>query len=306
MEQIIQKNNLPPIPNCKIYGADLKTNPEQDAITKCLNNESLSPNEENILKEAINFYKIVFPSLKAINLSKISYEEVEELKKYLNSVFNFNIMVFNDVHFEVVFRISIVKESFREKGKVRHPKYLRYPDLKIVKESKLYNRANTSDATVFYASFYENVALKETKPKKGDKIILSIWKNITGKPFNSYPITNSSINNDGIKKANNAFQKMKDSSHPLFAEIMDLNLAFLASEFVKSLPVVNPNRTEYLYSAYFSDKLLSPLREDDPVPNYDFIIYPSVAWNHQHENIAMTTNALDTKMKLVQATEYVV
>ena len=66
----------------------------------------------------------------------------------------------------------------------------------------------------------------------------------------------------------------------------------------------NANRLEYLYSAYFADRLLSPLREGDPTPNYDFIIYPSVAWEHKHENVAMTPDALENKMKLIHAIEY--
>ncbi|MBA3680491.1 MAG: hypothetical protein H0W73_04910 [Bacteroidetes bacterium] len=304
LEEVMQKYNLPPVPACKIYHADMQTNPEQDVILKCINPEKITPEEEEVLKDAVTFYKEAFPALKAINLSVLSFEDAENLKKYLEAVFNFNLMVFNNIHFEVVFRISIVKDSFREKGKVRDPKFLRYPDLKIVQDSRLYNRANTCDTTVFYASFLENVALRETKPEKGQTIILSIWKNKTGKPFNSYPITNAKIKNEGIEKANKAFEETKTMNHPLFAEIMDLNLAFLASEFVKECPINNPNRLEYFYSAFFADRILSPLREDDPIADYDFIIYPSVAWKHREENIAMTTTALNNKMLLVQAKEF--
>jgi hypothetical protein len=304
LEEIIQKFNLPPIPACKIYHANLQTNPEQDAILKCISHKALTAEDEMHLKEAIEFYKAVFPALQAIPLSEISLQDSEDLKKYLEAVFNFNLMVTNDIHFEVIFRVSVIKDSFLEKGKVRSPKYLRYPDLDIIKKAGIYNRANSFNATVFYASFHEHVALRETKPEKGQRIIISVWKNITGKPFNSYPITNASIQNEGVQKATKAFKETKAANHPLFAEIMDLILAFLASEFVKDVPINHPNRLEYFYSAFFADRLLSPLRADDPSPNYDFIIYPSVAWKHQHENVAMTKDSLDAKMKIIHAIEY--
>ena len=303
VKQVIHKYGLPEVPPCKIYHSNMQTNPEQDAILKCLELKTLSTEEESNLKEAISFYKEVFPALQAIELSTLTYEEAEEIKQYLSKVINFNLMVFNDVNFEVIFRISIIKESFRIKGKVRDPKYLRYPDLNIIKESKVYNRANTCDTTVFYASFLENVALRETKPQKGQKIILSIWKNKTGKPFSSYPITNASVNNQWIQKSTKAFKETKEANHPLFAEIMDLNLSFLASEFIKDCRITNQYRLEYLYSAYFAERILSPLREDDPVADFDFIIYPSVAWKHREENIAMTTTAF-SRLELVLAKEY--
>lgn len=302
MNATVTKYNLPPIPVCKIFTSEVTS--EQEALVKCMSRKTLNDNDVIALKDAITFYKQLFPLLKAIDLSIISLEEAEDLKKYLGVVFNFNLMVSNDINFEFVFRISIIKDSFREKGKVRTPTYLKYPPLSLVKKVGVYNRANTNNKTVFYASFLEHVALRETKPQKGDKIILSVWKNITGKSFNSYPISNSAVANEGVQKATKAFQETKETIHPLMGEIMDLHFSFLASEFVKNSPIVNPKRLEYLYSAYFADRLLAPLKEGDPSPRYDFIIYPSVAWKHQHENIAMTDEALDTKMRIIHAVEY--
>ena len=40
----------------------------------------------------------------------------------------------------------------------------------------------------------------------------------------------------------NAFLKMKENVHPLLAEILDLNLSFLASEFVKEVEAKNKHR----------------------------------------------------------------
>lgn len=296
--------DLPDIPNSKKYIDDMT--PEQHAMLKCINKEKLTNEDEAILQESIDFYKKVFPKLKEIDLKIITKEQSSDLAKYLDNVFNFKIYVSNNIHFEILFRVSFVRENFKEKGKVRNPSYLKYPSLQIVKNSGIYNRANTDNKTVFYASFFENVAIRETKPQVGDRIIISIWKNISGKPFNSYPITNSSIVNESVQKATKAFKETKDVNNPLFGEILDINLAFLASEFVKETEIKSKERFEYFYSAYFADRILSPFREGDPTPNIDCIIYPSVAWKHQHENLAVIPESVDKKLRLIKAIEYIV
>ena len=116
--------------------------------------------------------------MKAIPLSEITDEDLEELKTYLSSVFNFKIIIQNDINFEYLFRVTPVNESFVEKGKVRTPKYLTYPPLDIVKKMGKYNRANSPEKTVFYASFFENVALRETKPEKDSTLLFLHGKTI--------------------------------------------------------------------------------------------------------------------------------
>jgi len=294
--------DLPDTPKSKRYVDDMT--PEQKVIMKCINQEKLTNVDESVLQESIDFYKKVFPKLNEINLKVISKENVSELKDYLDKIFNFNITISNDIHFEILFRVSFIKPEFTEKGKVRNPKFLKHPPIEVVEEMGVYNRANSDKKTVFYGSFYENVALRETKPNVGDKIIISTWRNISGRPFNSYPITNSEINNEGVQKATKAFKETKEVNNPLFGEIMDLTLGFLASEFVKDAEVKNEKRFEYLFSAYFADKILTPFIEGDPTPNLDFIIYPSVAWKHEHENVAITPNAVENKLKLIKLIEY--
>lgn len=294
--------DLIPIPKFKLF--EDKFTQEQYAIDKCINNQTVTSDEENILKDAIRFYKDVFPRLKKIDLSIITDDQVQELKQYLDQIFNFNIIIQNDIDFKFIFRVSFVNDKFIEKGKVRNPKFLTHPSLEIVKEKGVYNRANTCEKTVFYGSFYENVAIRETKPKVGDKIIISTWKNITGKSFNSYPIANSTIKNIGANKANDALKRMTESKHPLFKELINLNIDFLSSEFVKDGIIKSPKRYEYLYSAYFADKILDPFIETDTITNYDFIIYPSVAWKHKHENVAIIPDSVKNKLKLIKAVEY--
>jgi hypothetical protein len=294
--------SLPSIPLAKEY-ID-KMTPEQKVLTKCINSIELDNDDENTLRECIAFYKGVFPLLKSIDLASLNEDQINILESYLNQVFSFEITVTNLVDFNLLFRVSVISESFLEKGKVRTPKYLTYPPLEIVKSNGVYNRANSFSRTVFYASFYENVALRETKLKVGDRIIISTWRNITNLPFNSYAIANSNVNNEGVSKATQSLLELREKLHPLFAELMNIVLAFLASEFVKEIEFKSAKKYEYLYSAYFSEKILSLHSEENPEASIDFIIYPSVAWKHVHDNVAVHPDSVDRKLKLIQVREF--
>ncbi len=293
---------LPEIPQVKNY-VNGKTI-EQSVLIKCINKIELDNSDESTLRECIGFYKEVFPLLKSIDLANLNDDQISILKSYLNQVFSFEITVTNPIDFKHLFRVSIVRDSFLEKGKIRSPKYLTYPPLEIVKSNGVYNRANSFNKTVFYASFYKNVALRETKPKVGDRIIVSTWRNITGRPFNSYAIANSHVKNEGVSKAKQALQELGEKIHPLFAELINIVLDFLASEFVKEIDFKSAKKYEYLYSAYFSDKILSLYSEEHSEATIDFIIYPSVAWKHIHDNVAVHPNTVNRKLKLIEVKEF--
>jgi len=186
-----------------------------------------------------------------------------------------------------------VLDKFLCKGKVRNPKWIYNPPLIANQERGIYNRCNSPNGTAFYAAFYENVALRESKPKKNDIIILTEWKNKTGAPFITYPIGNSTItNNIGNTKATNAFEKSMENHHPLFKEHFKVVLEFLACEFVKEDEVNSDKKFEYLYSAFFSEHILKENNPKDPTSNIDFIIYPSVAYKHFEDNICLPERTL--------------
>ena len=300
---VIQKFNLPVIPACKICFSD-KNNPEIDAMFKCQNEESLTTKDEEALKEAIVFYRNLFSVLKAINLTTLMLDDAILLQKYLDQAIDFSLLVRNDATFNRIYRITLAENSFREKGKIRNTKYLKYPPVEVVKKAQRYNRSNTFNKTVFYAASNWHISLLEIKPQPGQKIIMSVWEPRTDELFNCYPISNTSINNDAVKEATEQFQLHKMTIHPLCAEILDMILAFLASEFVKDVKTINPNRLEYLYSAYFSDVILGPIISDDESAICDFIRYPSIAWNHKLDNIAMSPCCVDDKMIITHAVEY--
>ena len=61
---------LPEIPKVKSYIDDMTQ--EQKVLAKCVKNSELTEGEESTLIECIEFYKLVFPILKSIDLSLVS------------------------------------------------------------------------------------------------------------------------------------------------------------------------------------------------------------------------------------------
>jgi len=203
-----------------------------------------------------------------------------------------------------LFRVTVVREEFLDKGKVRDTKYLTHPPLEVIQKSGVYNRANSPNTTVFYASFNENVALRETKPPKGSRIIISKWKNKLNRKFISYPLMNNdTVKNEALEESTKAFKEAKKTMDEHMYKINDLLLRFLSSEFVKDTPIVNPKRYEYLYSSFFAEQVLKGKIFNDPAKETDLIVYPSVAYNHKEDNVAVSPRSMND-LKIVGATEF--
>ena len=282
---------FPQIPSAKIYQGEMT--PEQEVQMKLVHEQKLSDEDEAILKESILFYKEAYTYLKSVDLVNLTENDAEKLISFLNQVFNFEFKAQNVIRFHEVYRVSFVYEEFLEKGKVRNLSFLREPPLELVQKKGVYGRANSPQRTVFYAAANPLIAILETKPKVGDRIIIGKWGHDPSKPFVTYPIMNSKvIKSPSLDKARKAFMDRLTFNHPLFAEIMDLHMEFFSSEFVKDIPVSNPKKYEYLYSAYFADNVLNndfqPVAHPvEPLNHYDALIYPSIAIKHQEDNLAI-------------------
>lgn len=303
------KFNFPEAPSSKTYGD--KTTPEQDVIMKLVTQQKIDSNEEEILKEATKFYQEAFKNLKAINLSEIEEEDLEEIFSFLRVVFNMNLTIQNKINFYLVYRVTVVKDFFLENDKVRNVEYIKNPPLEIIKKNGVYGRANSPKSTIFYCAFQPGVAVLETKPEVNDRIIIAEWLNENAKDFISYPITNNkTIKNESLEFATKAFQERMTHNHPLLAEILDLYLGFLSSEFVKDIKVTHAKKYEYIFSAYFSDMVLDNSFEPidhpiEPIKHYDCIIYPSIAVGHKFENLGILPESLK-KIKPVKLQEILV
>lgn len=194
------------------------TTPEQDVMMKLVHLQKINNDDEDILKEATIFYKEAFKSLKAINLSELADEDLEEIFSFLKAVFNMKITIQNKINFYYVYRVTSVTDSFLENGKVRDVKFIKNAPLDIIQKMGVYGRANSPKSTIFYCAFQPGVAVFETKPKINDRIIIAEWFNEGAKDFISYPITNNkTIPNKSLESATKAFQ---DS--PIHREMVDV------------------------------------------------------------------------------------
>ena len=86
---------------------------------------------------------------------------------------------------------------------------------------------------------------------------------------------------------------------------MELHFTFLGSEYVKSVHGDNNKGYEYLYSAFYTDRILDAF-EQDGSDSFDCLLYPSVASGHRFENLAVTPKSVEENLKIECLTEYMV
>ena len=83
--------NFPKLPPSKTYSTDLT--PETIVQIKLVQGQPITKEEEQILIEAIEFYKESFAILKSIDLSTITDEEAEEIKSFLKQLITMNLTI---------------------------------------------------------------------------------------------------------------------------------------------------------------------------------------------------------------------
>lgn len=255
---------------------------EQQIFEKIISNQPICEKEEKILDELIAFYQKTTNELEMLDLASLTDEDYKDLLTFLQSFYNIIYPVQNKLDFQELIRVCIVNENLRENGKIRHPKYVSFPELSYITKRGKLNRANTSNSTLLYAAPNLRVAIAETNPRKDDYILISHWKKIKKEKLNSYPIINckKEITNEFLKQSVQAFKQMYSLTHPKLAKIIDINLEFLASEFIKRVQNDTDKGYEYSFSSFYSDKIME-------TPEFDCIIYPSVPFEYKTFNIAI-------------------
>ena len=145
------------------------------------------------------------------------------------------------------------------------------------------------------------------KPETGNKIIISKWQNLfPERKYTFFEIPNADVNNPKVIEAKEAYKEHLVGKDPLYQELLNLTTAFIASEFTKEIlnkNERNPNRLEYLFSAFISDRILKQPPQNNEIAPNDLILYPSVEWKHKQENVAVDPKVLKF-FKLVKAVEY--
>jgi len=299
----------PKTPPSKLY--DGFATPEALVVMKLVKQQTITQMEEAILEQSITFYRELYEFLKRIDLSSLTDDEAEELMVYTINNVGMVANPTNAIYFTDLFRVSVVKPDFLENGKVRDLKYLTHPSKEVVSNNGFFGRANTTIKTAFYCSFLPGVAIMETRPKEGDRIILARWYNDGAKPFISAPVvSDKDYGNDNLIAAKKSFEDLKARNHPFFREILDLYFNFFSAEILKKVEIKSEKRYEYLFSALFADQVLdNDHKHWDATAatnkDVDCLIYPSVAFNHKEENLAITPNSV-SKLRPLELTDGIV
>lgn len=301
--------NLPEVPDCKKWKG--KSTPEQDVLQKLQDGKKITKEEVDILDCAFRFYGKAFNAMRSVDLSRINHRQADLLKRYLLDVINVELIFQNPVTVNTVYRMTWVEDFNEENGKVRDTKFLSLTPLEVVKEKKKLGRANTNETTCLYLAETPQVAVYECKPAPDDRIIITAWRSIENKPLIMYPVNTPEKVNQSVLKATNALDQHLDLSNPHVAKIIKVIQNFIGSEFIKDDPVTNEFRYEYLYSAYFADKVMNSKIEIPDEHNdllfgqYDGIIYPSIATQYNYNNLAVRESSVP-KLTPFSCREYLV
>lgn len=305
---------LPAIPPCKhfyhmddVYRPNQPTTPEATALSRIIPGNLPTTQDLDTLQDAIDFYQDCFPILSQIDLTAITEGQAKLINDYLRYVFNAQVIINNEVQAQNLFRVTLVKDEFLENGKVRQSRFLSYPPAEMIKERGIYNRASSPDRIVLYTAESVNTALREARPYKGDRIIVSTWFNHSGTPLVAFPVClMAGINNLHADSATLAFEVIYSKQHPVVGTWMEVIMAFIANAFVKECDPRHPKRFDYLYSAYLADHILQPFPPGNAMKDFDCILYPSVAGKHATSNLAILPGIVDKKFMISNAVEYAV
>lgn len=230
----------------------------------------------------------------------------ETTEKWILSVLDNSLPLFTHLiysyQFDKIERITINKRVLDSNKRIRNIKYLKYPPSENVTK---YGRCNLPKQSVFYGSTIFMTAMDEMKPRVGDLITKSIWKLNEPKKLKFCPIfhvqpTNGTVNPSSIN-LENTFHRLVKENFPINQQEVVTNLSkFIAFQFSKS--VHHKKNKDYLFSAYFSNKILNEL--DGGTING--IVYPSVQSNLSFDNIVLKTDVLDMNYHLSEVHESIV
>lgn len=293
--------DFPEIPEPKKWN-ELGRTQEQILTKKILDGIVLSISEENELEECFDFYGVLIPMLKKLDFRTLENEEIEKFKKYYLYAFNYLVLAANDLWVSNLYRLVENKAVSGKNERLRNQSFLSYPPLDVVSSKRLFNRANTPEFNVFYATDSIDNALLELKPEPGNLVSVGIWVPMKNNPLKliSYPISHNPLAievNPEVRKGFIAFQKAKKENHPLLMRFMEIMFGFISDEFAK--PVVNP--ISYYYSAIFAESIF---RLSEATYQYDCILYPSVGNKFKVENLAIKPEIIDKKFKLERVLEF--
>lgn len=186
--------------------------------------------------------------------------------------------------------------------RIRNIDFLKNPPKEKVNR---YGRCNLKQDSVFYGSPMIMTAFSEMRPKVGDLITKSIWKLKEEHTFKICPIfhiqpRNGTLNINSFNLEND-FYKIVNKNFEGNEKEAVINLSnFIAYHFSKH---VDPeNDKDYLFSAYFANKLLNELDNG----TIEGILYPSVKEHLSFENVVLKPNVFEKYYFLAEVHESII
>ena len=232
----------------------------------------------------------IFKNISRIK-SLISGEITPDIEKYLTENFEKLLPVVPPIGYETTFsepftRLIINQDVIGENSSLSSYSQLKYPPKEI--EPKLdYNRASLKSKSVFYGGYGKLLAFTEVKPKVGNLVTISKWKQKNNTFILHYPIffrkdfsLISPEFDDDYNRVTTILRNLDKNTSDLYTEILD----FMSEEFQK--PVQGKTKLNYIVSALFSNMLLSNHK-------IKCLYYPSVAGKFSASNIACLPEVLD-------------
>jgi len=255
-----------------------------------------------VTKQEISNFNLLLNTFN--KFSEIGINEATEkwILSVLDSSLPFFTNLINQYQFETLERITINNRILGSNKRIKEIKFLKYPPADKVTK---YGRCNLPQQSVFYGSTMFMTAMDEMKPRVGDLITKSIWKLKESKHLKFCPIfhvqpTNGTFNPNSWK-LEKEFDKVLKRDFPKEMHDPVTNLSkFIAFHFSK---YVNHKRSkDYLFSAYFANKLMNELDGG----TIDGIVYPSVQSHLSFDNVVLKTDVFDANYELSEVQESIV
>ncbi|MEO8933842.1 MAG: hypothetical protein ABI295_05995 [Xanthomarina sp.] len=213
----------------------------------------------------------------------------------------FSHLIMKDV-FPEIHRLTINKNVLGANKRIREIKYLKYPPAEKVSK---YGRCNLPKQSIFYGSFLSFTSMNEMKPQTGDLITESVWRAKTEEPLQYCPIFKNQPEKDNVINTRSmeyeqVYNRLLRDYSPMIKEQIDLLVQFIADGYTKR---VHPsNHLNYIFSAYFSNKILYEFEKGE----IDAIYYPSVQDNLSFENLAIKPDVFDKMYQLAEVKDGVI
>lgn len=204
--------------------------------------------------------------------------------------------VFPELH-----RLTINKNVTGANKRIWDVNLLKYPPKEKVDK---YGRCNLPRQSVLYSSMVNMTSINEMRPKVGDLITNSVWKikhedaGLVYCPiFKKQPPKYKGVVNPRSMEYNDIYENELLKYPKNMRLQIDSLVEFIADSFTKDVKM--HNHMDYIFSAYFSNKMLYEFENG----SIDAIYYPSVKDRLIFENIAIKPHVFENNYYLAEVHE---